>query len=304
MKVMLSVGGWSLSANFPKAASTPENRERFADSAVEFVKNWGLDGIDVDWEYPSDENEARNMVLLLKIVREKLDDYSSKYADKHHFQLSIAAPAGPDKYNKLHLKELGDVLDHIYLMAYDYAGSWSRYSGHDANLYHNPHNPNATPFNTDQAVKAYLNGGVPPEKLILGMPIYGRSFQYTDGIGQLFDGVGGGSWEGGVWDYKVLPKSGASIKHDRIAKGDFSYNEETRELISFDTVDMVNEKITYLKEKSMGGGMFWEASADHNDDKSLIAASYQALGNADSTQNWLDYPNSIYENMKKGMPSK
>ncbi|EQL00399.1 chitinase [Ophiocordyceps sinensis CO18] len=274
---------------------------RHMKSAVSFMKDWGFDGIDVDWEYPADDTQAGNMVLLLQAVRDELDGYAAKSAPGHRFELSIAAPAGPDNYKKLHMADLGRVLDHINLMAYDFAGSWGNYSGHNANLYARQDNPNATPFNTDDAVKGYIKGGVPAEKIVLGMPIYGRSFQSTDGIGKPFNGVGSGTWENGVWDYKALPKAGAKIIYDDLSKAYYSYDFGTKELISFDTPDIIKEKVSYLKGNGMGGSMFWEASADHKDGGSLISASRQALGGLDSSQNWLSYPDSQYENIKKGM---
>lgn len=301
MKVMLSIGGWTWSTNFPAAASSEAGRKNFAKTSVAFMKDWGFDGIDVDWEYPADATQASNMILLLQAVRDELDAYSAKFANGHHFLLSIAAPAGPDHYNKLKLAELGQVLDYINLMAYDFAGAWSDYSGHDANLYANPQNPNATPFNTDDAVQAYIDGGVPANKIVLGMPIYGRSFQKTDGIGKPYTGVGSGSWENGIWDYKALPKAGSTMQCDSVAQGCYSYDSSTKELISFDTPAMISTKVDYLKGKGLGGSMFWEASADKTGSDSLIGTSHRGLGSLDSVQNYLDYPDSKYDNIKKGM---
>ncbi|KAH7124833.1 chitinase [Dactylonectria estremocensis] len=301
LKVMLSIGGWTWSTNFPAAASSPATRATFAKSAVTLMKDWGFDGIDVDWEYPANDTEASNMILLLQAVRNELDSYAQQYAPGHHFQLSIAAPAGSEHYGRLHMKELGVLLDRINLMAYDYAGSWSAYSGHNANIYTRTNNPSSTPFNTDDAIKAYINGGIPAKKIILGMPIYGRSFQGTSGIGQSFSGVGSGSWENGVWDYKALPKSGATVSYDDVAKGYYSYDSSTKELISFDTPDMIKQKVSYLKSLGLGGSMFWEASADKKGSDSLISTSLKSLGSLNFTKNYLNYPNSQYRNIAAGM---
>ena len=301
IKIMLSIGGWTWSTNFPAAAASAETRTTFAQSAVAFMKDWGFDGIDIDWEYPADATQAQNMVLLLQAVRDELNSYAAQYAQGHHFLLSIAAPVGPDHYNKLKLADLGKILDYVNLMAYDFAGSWSKYTGHNANLHANPDNPNATPFSTDVAVNAYVAGGVPASKIVLGMPIYGRSFQQTEGIGKLYNGIGQGSWESGVWDYKTLPKAGATVQCDDVADGCYSYDPSSKELISFDTPAIISTKVSWLKDQGLGGSMFWEASADKKGSDSLIGTSHQGLGDLENTQNYLGYPNSKYDNIKKGM---
>ncbi|KAM3516743.1 hypothetical protein NHJ13051_009628 [Beauveria bassiana] len=274
LKVMLSIGGWTWSKNFPATASSASTRKTFAQSAVGLMKDWGFDGIDIDWEYPEDATQAQDMIFLLQAVRDELDSYASQHAKHHHFLLSIAAPTGAKEYKKLKLAELGQVLDYINLMAYDFAGAWSNATGHGANLYNNTENPAATPFNTQDAVDAYINGGVPVNKLVLGMPLYGRSFQQTEGIGKPYTGVGSGTWEYGTWDYRVLPKPGAKIICDNTAQGCYSYDAQTKELISFDTPDIVAAKVEWLKEKGLGGSMFWEASGDKNGSDSLINKSF------------------------------
>jgi chitinase len=117
----LSIGGWTYSSNF-KSCNSAAGRSTFAKSAVHLLKERGFDGIDIDWEYPKDSNEAQSLVDLLQEVRSELDAYANTLATKPHFLLTIAAPAGPQNYEKLKIKEMGKLLDFVNLMAYDYAG--------------------------------------------------------------------------------------------------------------------------------------------------------------------------------------
>lgn len=235
-----------------------------------------------------------------------MDDYAAKYAPGYHFLLTVASPAGPQHYDIMDLSGMASYLDYFNLMAYDYGGSWDTTSGHQANLYYESSNPNATKFSTDKALTDYVAAGVPANKINLGMPIYGRAFEETAGIGLPYTGIGSGSWEAGVWDYKVLPKSGATVVTDSVAGATYSYDSSTKELISYDTAGMVATKVKYLLGKGLAGSMFWEASGDRNDSQSLITTSFNSLGGSgalDTTQNLLSYPNSTYANIVAGMPS-
>jgi len=303
LKVVLSIGGWNFSLNgrFASAVSTDAKRAEFARSAVGLMKDWGFDGVDIDWEYPSSASEADNYLSLLKVIRAELDAYAAKNELDYHFLLTAAVPAGPQHYGLLNLTEIAKVADTLNLMGYDYAGTFSTLSGHHANLYPNTRKPEATSFSTDKAVADYIAAGVPKGKLCLGMPAYGRSFDGTEGPGQPYvqpgTPKGKGNWETGTWDYKVLPKPGAKEIYDEAAGATYSYDPATKEMISYDTVEMLQRKLLYIKEKGMGGSMFWEASGDRNDSKSLIGASFETLRPLKKKRNNLSYADSQYTNI-------
>ncbi|KAH7028858.1 glycoside hydrolase family 18 protein [Microdochium trichocladiopsis] len=306
LKVLLSVGGWTYSSNFKQPASTPEGRGAFASSCVDLVKNLGFDGIDIDWEYPQNAQEAADYVSLLQAVRDALDAYAATLPSRPHFELTVACPAGAQNYEKLDIPGMDRLLDFWNLMAYDYAGSWDANAGHQANLFPSSGNPASTPFSTDAAVQHYVSrGGVHPSKLVLGMPLYGRAFENTDGPGKPFAGVGQGTWENGVHDYKTLPKPGAQVHTDDEVVASYSYDPATRTMVTYDTPAVAARKVEYIKQKGLGGGMWWESSADFKADSSdsLIATVVQRLGGPealDKSTNCVEYPQSKYDNLRSG----
>jgi len=184
-------------------------------------------------------------------------------------------------------------------MAYDYSGSWNTVSDDQANLYPGT----KTGFDTDTAVKYYLSKGATASKLNLGLPLYGRAFENTSGIRQPFNGVGPGTWEAGVYDYKVLPLPGASVTENTALGASYSYDAGKKELVSYDSPNIIAQKVAYANSKGLGGAFFWELSGDKTDGNSLVSKAQSTLGGLDTTQNHLSYPYSKFDNIKNGMGS-
>jgi chitinase len=303
MKTLLSIGGWTASqeGKFDPAISSAEGRRRFAQTAVKLLADWGFDGLDIDYEYPLTEEEAQNFVYLLRECREALDDYAESNGQRYHYLLTVATSAGPHHYNLLDMNGMDKYIDAWHLMAYDYAGSWDNVSGDQANVYPDPQNPASTKFSTNEAVDDYIAYGIDPSKIILGLPLYGRSFLNTDGLGQPFSGIGQGSIEKGIWLYRDLPQPGSTVHVDRDTISSYSYDPWTRELVTYDNVEAARLKAKYLMSRDLGGAVFWEASGDKVGEKSLVRTLAKEMGNLDDSENMLEYPQSRFANIKNSI---
>lgn len=187
-------------------------------------------------------------------------------------------------------------------MAYDYAGSWDPTTGHQSNLFKNTALPAATKFDTDDAVQYYESQGIASTKIIVGLPLYGRSFEATTGLGAQYGGVGTGGPQPGVWLYKSLPRPGAVEQWDDVAKASWSYDAGARELVSYDTTRSVRAKTDYVLGRRLGGTFFWEASGDRAGAESLVSSASKSLRWLDGTPNNLRYPTSQYDNIRAGLP--
>jgi Chitinase len=219
----------------------------------------------------------------------------------------VASPAGPHNFTKLNLAAMDRYLDFWNMMAYDYAGSWDRIAGHQANLYHCRQHDSCTPFNTEQAVGYYISRGVPPSKIVLGMPLYGRAFENTDGPGTPYSGIGEGTWENGVYDYKKLPLEGSEVRYDESAGATYCYDPVRRKMVTYDTVDMARRKAEYIINRGLGGAMWWESSADKPGCESIIGNVVEVLGGPtrlEWRENCITYPHTKYDNLRNGFPNQ
>lgn len=308
LKLLLSIGGWTYSPSFHPIVVNPALRAEFVRSSVRLLEDYGLDGLDIDYEYPQNDAQARGYVDLLRELRHALDVHSPQ----HHFLLTIAAPCGVDNYSKLRIAEMDALLDFWNLMAYDFSGSWDSIANHQANLF-------GPPVSASGAVSYYVKAGVAPRKLILGIPLYGRSFANTKGPGSAFSGVGPGSWEAGVYDYRALPLPGSHVLRDVGAGASWTYDYGKKEMVSFDSEEVGKWKGEWIRKMGLGGSMFWELSGDKDGmpregmegglgkelqgGQSLVRVVKDAMGGLKTDEsNWLQYPGSRFENLKKGMP--
>ena len=181
LKVLLAIGGWSFgTAKFRKMAETRFSRQTFIFSAIPFLRKHNFDGLDMDWEYPK-ANDKDNFVLTLKELREAFE-FEAEESGNERLLLTAAVPVGPDNvrggYN---VPEVAKWLDFINLMAYDFHGKWEKQAGHNAPLYAPSSDSEwRKQLSVSFAAKMWMRLGTPKEKLVIGMPTYGRSFTLTN----------------------------------------------------------------------------------------------------------------------------
>lgn len=308
LKVLLSIGGWTYSPKFHPIVVNPALRANFVRSAVRLLEDYGLDGLDVDYEYPSNEHQARGYAALLRELRAGLDHHAQMKGIYHRFLLTIAAPCGPDNYQKLHVREMDQYLDFWNMMAYDFSGSWDSVANHQANIY-------GGPISASHAIEWYSANGVPRSKMVLGIPLYGRSFMNTPGPGAPFSGIGPGSWEQGVYDYRALPLPGSYVFQDDKALASWSHDYQKQEMVSFDNEQVGHWKGDWIRREGLRGSMFWELSGDKGSTRegmeggwgkdpvpgrSLVTTVKHAMGPLDLSPNWLSYEGSQFDNLRSG----
>lgn len=285
LKTIISVGGWSWSNRFSDVAATDATRKAFAQSAVDFIRKYQMDGVDLDWEYPVSgglpgnsyrPEDKQNHTLLLQEVRNYLD--AAEVADGKTYTLTIASSASPTYAQNNELDEISEIVDWINIMTYDFNGGWSNQSAHNSPLYLDnaavaANVENAATFNTNSGVQGHLDAGVPAEKIVLGVPFYGRGWTGCapgpngDGQYQQCTGTPAGTWEAGVFDYGDLAanyvnKNGFVRYWNDEAKVPYLYNAASGTFISYDDPQSFENKVNYIKSKGLGGAMFWELSGD------------------------------------------
>ena len=237
LKVLLSIGGWG-SGRFSEMAANDEYRRAFAADCDRVVKEFALDGIDIDWEYPtssmanisSSPDDTENFTLLMQDIRAAIGNEK---------ELTLATVASA-RY--IDFKAILPSVDFVNIMAYDMASDPKHHSA----LYPSGHSGDIT---SDGAVTAHLKAGVPPSKLVMGMPFYGR----------------GGDGYPSFQDYNKVGNTDTQYteKWDEVAQVPYLADKNDTLVFGFENPRSLAIKCQYILDKDLLGGMYWDYSGDN-----------------------------------------
>lgn len=238
LKVLISIGGWG-SGRFSEMAAIDSNRNKFAEDCLRVVNEFKLDGIDIDWEYPTSAmakisaspDDTKNYTLLMNAIRLKI---GSK-------KLLTLASVADGKY--IDFKAIEPVVNFVNIMTYDMGNP----PYHHAGLYRSRYTRG---ISVDEAVTAHVNAGMPLSKLVLGIPFYGHG---KDSIK-------------GFIDYKeILELKGYQNKWDDLAKVPYLENDKGDFVCTYEDTRSIAIKCDYLLGRGMLGAMYWEYAGDTDD---------------------------------------
>lgn len=249
LKVLLSVGGWG-SGRFSEMAAAENNRKQFAADCQRVVEAFRLDGIDIDWEYPtsnaakisSSPDDTRNFTLLMRDIREAIGQKKL---------LTLASVATVEYIN---FKEIDPYIDFVNIMAYDMAMP----PNHHAPLYRSEM---AGGITCEESVDAHLKAGVPANKLVMGMPFYGKGDRKAIG----------------AVDYKSLDRQTKfQVKWDEVAQVPYLANAKGEMIYTYENLKSLSIKCQYILDRNLAGGMYW--SYDDDDvEEAMLKTVYNIL---------------------------
>ncbi|WP_331770696.1 glycoside hydrolase family 18 chitinase (plasmid) [Embleya sp. NBC_00888] len=307
LKSLISIGGWTYSKYFSDAAKTDASRQKFVKSCVDMYLKGNLpvtngrggtgvaagvfDGFDIDWEWPGSEGHAgnhistadkNNLTLLMAEFRRQMEALTATTGKK--YLLTAFTPADPGKIDagwdittNDGTPGVFDYMDFANVQGYDFHGSGSDNSwepnrtGDQGNLYVDAGDPYPTKFSVESTVQYYLDQGVDPRKLVLGLAFYGRGWQ------QVTDGGAHGEWqaangaapgqfpeEAGTRGYANLIASvpNLTVYHDEQSVSTYGYTGNNGQWWTFDDSWSIGKKTAWLRTKNLLGAMLWEMSGD------------------------------------------
>jgi len=241
-------------------------------AAVEFLRDWGLEGLSLDWEYPvcwqvdcraGPAQDREGFTALLA-------ELAAVFRPRGWTLSAAVSPSKAVMDNAYDIPAIIPHLDIINIMAYDYHGHWEDRTGHVAPLY-SRHGDALPDFNVNSTVEHWLAGGAPADKLVLGIPLYGQSFTLADParseVGAATVGRGRpGEFTraGGFLAYHEICRAvdaGWSVVQDPLAaQGPYAWHED--QWVGFDDVASVRRKAELVLERGLGGAMVWALDLD------------------------------------------
>jgi chitinase len=274
LKVLLSIGGWTLSANYSDAALTDASRKKLVSSCIStFLSTGVFDGFDLDWEWPGSDGNAGNVIrpqdkqnftLLAAEFRKQLD------ATGKHYDLSAFLPAAPAKIDAgFEANKIFKYLDFGTVQGYDFHGPYEATTNQQSALKAPRDTPVANDFSDTQAVGDWLHRGAPARQLVLGVPFYGQGWTGvpdggTAGLFQPSTGPAPATWQAGNEDYhalKVLAQSGTYAVH-RDTRDGFAWLYDGTNFWTYDDPQVIAQKTAYIRQQHLGGAMAWSLDGD------------------------------------------
>ena len=322
LKTVISLGGASAAEAqaFSTAASTDQGRKALASSCINmFVvgnvgSDWNgnitapglFDGFNIDWEFPAAADKT-NFTLLLQEFRNQLNALSAQTGKQ--YILSFDGPAGSQNYSNIDLKSAAEQVNFITIDGYNYAGSWDIATNHASPLFDSRQDPDfGQDLDIEDTVTAYLRSGVPAEKYVMGVPLYGAGWTgvpnkehglYQSSTGPsavpLANGTGvctdlSGNTAGcdtlltpGLATYSTLAaltSNGYKNYVDPFRIAAWLYDPTSETFYSYDTPETAFIKTLFIQTRVPGGlgGAFVWAVKDDDAKGSMVKALAQGLG--------------------------
>ncbi|HQI48329.1 MAG TPA: glycosyl hydrolase family 18 protein [bacterium] len=284
-RVVLSIGGWDNSSNFPQVAADPLKRANFAHWCVKHIRQYGFDGIDVDWEFPGyvrhkgTSQDRENFTLLLQTVRDSLQTLGKRTGE--HYLLSISLPAAASHLVDLEVQKISAISDYINIMTWDLFGPGGKTSNHNSALYGPSQGDSARCL--DGAFKLYhVAHGVPADKINLGAAFYGHSYMQCNKIYGEHQGADTCLFreQDGIPYAQIAEKLDLFERFwDPKAQAPYLVSDSLKMLISLDDEESVALKADYVIQNKAGGLIVWPLLGDRLPDGKtpLLDAIYTRL---------------------------
>ena len=259
LKIVLSIGGWT-AGGFSLMSRTQEGREAFGASVKNVLDDYGLDGVDIDWEYPCsgeagidfDPSDRENFTYLMQEMRKAAGD---------HRIVSIAAGGGDYFVRDTEMDKVAAICNYVQIMTYD-LNCFTHTTRHHTSLYALA--GSYPQGNADYCTKIFNKGGVPKEKIVLGAAFYSRKWtgvkNEKNGLLQDAESIGGYGPGYGELVEQYIGKNGFVRYWDDVAKAPYLFDGST--FITYEDAQSIAEKCAYIKENGLLGLMYWEHSCD------------------------------------------